>query len=200
LSGDTAPLIAGVDEVGRGALFGPVVAAAVVVPLAALSRLSEFGVRDSKRLAPERRRQLDARVRELAVEVRVAYATVEEIDRLNILRATLLAMGRAVRKLSVVPSLCLVDGQYTLDDLSIEQEAMVRGDERSPAIAAASIVAKVWRDDLIVRWSGRYPDHGLDRHKGYGTEGHRRAIREFGVTPQHRLSFRPCRAIVPDRR
>ncbi|WP_422661933.1 ribonuclease HII [Pannus brasiliensis] len=195
---ETAPLIAGVDEVGRGALFGPVVAAVVVVRRSDFPRLIELGVRDSKRLTPRRREKLSDRIREIAVEVRVGYATVAEIDRLNIFHASLLAMRRAVTKLSCTPSLCLIDGMHTLVDLSIVQEAMVKGDERSPAIAAASIVAKVWRDDLITRWAKRYPDHALDLHKGYGTARHLQAIREFGITSQHRRSFSPCRVIDGD--
>jgi ribonuclease HII len=192
---DNVPLIAGVDEVGRGALFGPVVAAVVVTPRSDFSRLLALGVKDSKRLSPKRREELSARIQAIAVECRVGYATVAEIDRLNIFQASLLAMARSVQKLSSVPSLCLVDGMHTIEHLSIAQEAMIQGDRRSPLIAAASIVAKVWRDDLITRWAKRYPHHAIDLHKGYGTAKHLQAIREFGITSQHRRSFSPCREL-----
>jgi ribonuclease HII len=190
---DNPPLIAGVDEVGRGALFGPVVAAVVVTRASDFPRLLELGVKDSKKLSPRRRGEIDRSIRQIAVEVRVAYATVAEIDRLNIFHASLLAMERAVKKLSSPPSLCLVDGKHIIRNLSIVQEAIVGGDATSPAIGAASIVAKVWRDALITRWAKRYPDHAIDIHKGYGTAHHLQAIREFGLTPQHRRSFGPCR-------
>lgn len=187
--------MAGVDEVGRGALFGPVVAAVVVTRPADFPRLLELGVKDSKKLSPRQRREIDRSIRSIVVETRVAYATVAEIDRLNIFHASLLAMSRAVNKLSCIPSRCLVDGNHIIKNLSIEQEAIVRGDVLSPAIAAASIVAKVWRDELMGRWARRYPEYSIDIHKGYGTARHLQAIRDFGITPQHRRSFSPCRSI-----
>jgi ribonuclease HII len=185
------PLIAGVDEVGRGALFGPVVAAVVVTSPSFFSQLWELGVKDSKQLSPQKRQKLSQQIQKDFV-CRIGYATVEEIDRLNIFQASLLAMARAIRKLPVSPCLCLIDGKHTIKDLSIPQEAVIKGDQRSPLIAAASIVAKVWRDDLITRWERRYPDYALARHKGYGTAQHQQAIRNYGVTSQHRLSFSPC--------
>jgi ribonuclease HII len=184
-------LIAGVDEVGRGALFGPVVAAVVVTVPSFFPRLWELGVKDSKQLSPQKRQKLSQQIQRDFV-CRIGYATVKEIDRLNIFQASLLAMSRAVQKLPISPSLCLIDGKHIIKYLSIPQKAVIKGDQRSPVIAAASIVAKVWRDDLITRWQGRYPDYGLARHKGYATAQHLQAIRDYGVTPQHRLSFHPC--------
>lgn len=186
------PLIAGVDEVGRGALFGPVVAAVVVTPASFFPQLLELGVKDSKQLSPQKRQKLSQKIQSLAVACRIGYATVEEIDRLNIFHASLLAMSRAIQKLPLCPNLCLLDGKHIIKDLSIPQEAVIKGDQRSPLIAAASIVAKVWRDDLITRWEPRYPNYALARHKGYGTAQHLQAIRDYGITPQHRRSFRPC--------
>jgi ribonuclease HII len=185
------PLIAGVDEVGRGALFGPVVAAVVVTAPSFFPQLLELGVKDSKQLSPQKRQQLSQQLQADFV-CRIGYATVIEIDRLNIFHASLLAMARAIQKLPVSPYLCLIDGKHTIKDLSIPQEAVIKGDQRSPTIAAASIVAKVWRDDLITRWEQRYPDYALPRHKGYATAQHLQAIRIHGITPQHRRSFSPC--------
>ncbi|MEA5510189.1 ribonuclease HII [Crocosphaera sp. UHCC 0190] len=186
-------LIAGVDEVGRGSLFGPVVAAAVVFPVSAMSQLQAMGVKDSKQLSAKRREILARDIKNLAISYYIAYASVREIDRLNILNASLLAMKRAVIKLLVVPQLCLVDGKQKIPDLIIPQEAIIGGDCKSPMIAAASILAKVWRDELMVRLSPKYPDYDLAKNKGYGTEKHRLALQRCGPSPQHRLSFRPCR-------
>lgn len=185
------PLIAGVDEVGRGALFGPVVAAVVVTVPSGFARLWELGVKDSKQLSPQKRQKLSQQIQRDFV-CRIGYATVKEIDRLNIFHASLLAMSRAIGKLPLSPSLCWVDGKHIIKDLSIPQKAVIQGDQQSPVIAAASIVAKVWRDDLITRWHRSYPDYGLSRHKGYGTAQHLEAIGNYGVTSQHRLSFSPC--------
>jgi len=190
---DLAPsdAIAGVDEVGRGALFGPVVAAAIVVPYSALPELVALAVADSKTLAPDRRRELAAALK-ARFPWRIGYATVREIDQLNILQASLLAMERALAKLPTVPTLCQVDGRFPIPALNIPQQVLVKGDCRSPAIAAASILAKVWRDDAIVRWDAKYPGYHLASNKGYGTPPHRRALQAFGPSPQHRRSFRPC--------
>ncbi len=190
---ETDLFVAGVDEVGRGCLFGPVVAAAVVLPLSRLSLLADLGVKDSKKLSPKRRQSLSISIMEVATSYSIGYARVTEIDRINILQASLLAMGRAVKKLKVQPRICLVDGKYPIPDLAIEQGLLIRGDERSPLIGAASILAKVWRDNLIGRWSEKYPEYDLAVNKGYGTRKHLEALRVYGVTSQHRLSFRPCR-------
>jgi len=166
------PIVAGVDEVGRGALFGPVVAAAVVVATTEIPLLEEIGVKDSKQLSAKRRQEIGLQIQQRVRQWRIGYATVAEIDRLNILQASLLAMERAVIKLSTPPDLCLIDGRFTLEGLSIPQEARIQGDVSSPVIAAASIMAKVWRDELIERWSLRYPNYQLAKNKGYGTRSH----------------------------
>ncbi|MDX2098856.1 MAG: ribonuclease HII [Leptolyngbyaceae cyanobacterium bins.59] len=185
--------IAGVDEVGRGCLFGPVVAAAVILPPAVLSDLKAAGVTDSKQLSPARRTHLAQQIRTVALAYRVGIASVREIDRLNILQASLLAMKRAVLKLSVTPDYCLIDGNQPIPHLGIPQQTLVQGDRLSLAIAAASIVAKVWRDDLIIRLARCYPEYDLATNKGYGTASHRRALETYGPTPLHRRSFAPCR-------
>ncbi len=186
-------LIAGVDEVGRGALFGPVVAAAVILLPAEEKQLANAGVTDSKKLTAKQRTVLATQIREQATAAQVAYATVWEIDRINILHASLLAMRRAIVRLSPAPTLCLVDGNQPVPNLSMAQETWVKGDSRSVAIAAASILAKVWRDELIVRLDRHYPDYDLASNKGYGSKKHREALLKLGPTRQHRQSFAPCR-------
>lgn len=189
---DSDSLIAGVDEVGRGCLFGPVVASTVVIPLGLLPKLAAIEVKDSKQLSAKKRLILSQEIQTLAPSVTIGYASVKEIDRINILQASLLAMKRSVNKLTVVPDLCLVDGKYKIPELNIAQETVIKGDQRSLIIAAASIVAKVWRDRLIIRLANRYPHYDLVNNKGYGTKKHRQAIEKWGVSPQHRLSFSPC--------
>lgn len=186
-------LLAGVDEVGRGALFGPVVAAAVVLPLSALPKLIEIGVKDSKQLSAYRREKLVKPIQEIVVNWQVSYATVREIDELNILQASVLAMKRAVLQLEVQPAICLVDGIAPIPELSILQKTIVKGDCRSLAIAAASILAKVWRDNLIASLAVQYPQYDLAANKGYPTQKHRLALKQYGPCSEHRLSFRPCR-------
>ncbi|MDY7013673.1 MAG: ribonuclease HII [Cyanobacteriota bacterium] len=190
---ETRKGVAGVDEVGRGALFGPVVAAAVLLPPSAWEKLAIAGVKDSKQLSAKKREVLAQTIKTVAVDARIGLATVAEIDRMNILQASLLAMKRAVLKLEPQPERCLIDGRFALPDLPIPQETLVGGDRNSLAIAAASIVAKVWRDDLIVRLARKYPDYDLAANKGYGTKRHCSALQQHGPSPQHRLSFRPCR-------
>jgi ribonuclease HII len=185
-------LVAGVDEVGRGALFGPVVAAAVILPASALPQLALAGVKDSKQLSPLQRARLAQEIQRLAVDWRIGYATRDEIDQLNILQASLLAMKRAILKLKVQPDLCLIDGKQSLPDFSLPQQTMIKGDERSLEIAAASVIAKVWRDELIVRFAVKYPDYDLVANKGYGTQRHRLALHQYGPSRQHRMSFSPC--------
>ncbi len=185
-------LLVGLDEVGRGALFGPVVAAAVVLSPESYLSLSTLGVTDSKLLSAAQRSRLVTQIRQASLDCQIGMASVAEIDRLNILQASLLAMRRAFLKLNVTPTFCLVDGNQSIPNLAIEQQTLVQGDRRSLAIAAASIIAKVWRDDLIIRLAQHYPGYGLDRHKGYGTLIHRQAIDQYGLTSQHRRSFAPC--------
>ncbi|TAF11174.1 MAG: ribonuclease HII [Nostocales cyanobacterium] len=189
---DIHGLVAGVDEVGRGALFGPVVAAAVILPTVALPKLIAGKINDSKKLSGARRTQLAQQIADLALDWKIGYASTAEIDKLNILQATLLAMKRAVLKLKVQPTLCLIDGNQMVKDLLIPQQTIVKGDERSLNIAAASIVAKVWRDDLLLRLASKYPEYELERNKGYGSQRHLLALQKYGPSPLHRLSFRPC--------
>jgi ribonuclease HII len=186
-------LVAGVDEVGRGALFGPVVAAAVILPASALRQLALAGVKDSKQLSHSRRLKLSCEIQNLAIAWNIGYATSLEIDQINIFQASLLAMKRAVLKLKIQPDLCLIDGRHLLPNLQLPQKAMIKGDECSLEIAAASVVAKVWRDQLIVRFAAKYPYYDLLANKGYGTQRHCLAIQEHGPSKQHRKSFSPCK-------
>ncbi|MEA5620237.1 ribonuclease HII [Cronbergia sp. UHCC 0137] len=190
---DVEGLVAGVDEVGRGALFGPVVTAAVILPKEALPSLMAANIRDSKKLSSSRRTLLAQQISTLAVDWRIGFASTAEIDELNILQATLLAMKRAVLKLRVQPTLCLVDGNQLVKGLSIPQKTIVKGDERSLNIAAASIMAKVWRDDLVMRLAAKYPLYDLERNKGYGSQRHLLALQKHGPSRLHRQSFRPCK-------
>lgn len=190
--GDGNALVAGVDEVGRGALFGPVVAAAVILSGSAALELQRLGVTDSKRLSPGRRIKLVDPIHALATDYGIGWASVHDIERLNILQASLLAMNRAIHRLSPPPSLCLVDGNQPIPHLAIPQQTVIQGDQSHTEIAAASILAKVWRDQLMVRLDQRYPGYGIAQHKGYGSAEHRQAIQNLGPTRQHRQSFRGC--------
>jgi ribonuclease HII len=192
---DRNTLVAGVDEVGRGCLFGPVVAAAVVVPISAIPQLIALGVRDSKQLSAKKRSQLSQQIKEFVPAYSLSYASVKEIDRLNIFHASLLAMRRSVMRLKLQPDICLVDGKQMLPQLTILQKTVVGGDRLSPVIAAASIVAKVWRDELIVRLARKYPQYDLISNKGYGTAKHLLALQKYGASWQHRMSFRPCQTL-----
>jgi len=183
--------IAGVDEVGRGALFGPVVAAAVVLPPAGYEALAALGVTDSKRLSPRRREQLYPQIGQWAVAVGIGSATVPEIQRLNILTASLLAMERAIAALGITPDLCRIDGNQPLrfQEISpLPQVTVVKGDVHHLEIAAASIVAKVWRDRAIAALAAEYPGYDLERNKGYPTAAHRAALAKLGPSPLHRWS------------
>ncbi len=184
--------VAGVDEVGRGPLVGPVVAAAVVLP----EDHGIIGLADSKKLTPKRREALAVKIRECATGWAVAEATHEEIDEINILQASLLAMRRAVEQLSCRVSRALIDGNRIPDDLGIPAEAVVKGDSKIESISAASILAKVERDRMMLELHQQHPEYGFDRHKGYPTRQHLDALREHGVLAQHRRSFRPVRAIL----
>jgi ribonuclease HII len=181
-----AQRIAGVDEVGRGPLFGPVVAAAVILPKGC--RLQ--GLTDSKKLSEKKRTELDAAIRLNAVAFAIAEVDVETIDRINIRQASLLAMRRAVQQLALSPDYLLIDGLDTID-WECEQQAVIRGDGTSFSIAAASVLAKVYRDRLLVELDGTFPGYGLARHKGYGSPEHMAALARLGPTPQHRKSYRP---------
>ncbi len=176
--------VAGVDEVGRGPLAGPVVAAAVILPPG--SPIS--GARDSKTLSRQRREDLADQILARASAVGLGAASVREIDRLNILVSTGLAMNRALGRLAVSPEHVVVDG-LPVSGLEWEHDAVVKGDGRIHSIACASILAKVVRDRIMVRLARRYPGYGWETNMGYGTEGHRAALERLGPTPHHRLSF-----------
>ena len=182
--------VAGVDEVGRGCLFGAVVAASVILTADQARSLWEQGLRDSKRLSPAQRLRLDQRIRIEATQWQLGFASVAEIDRLNILQAALLAMKRSILKLKPYPDECWIDGNQKIPQLALPQKTIVGGDACCPAIAAASVLAKVWRDQLMERLAVRYPGYELDRHKGYATAQHRSALKTLGASDQHRRSFR----------
>ena len=181
-------IIAGVDEVGRGPLAGPVVAAAVILDPA---RPIE-GLRDSKKLSSKKRDELDMIIRAQASSYALGRAEVEEIDRLNILQASLLAMQRAIDALHIQPDHALVDGNHA-PSLKCRVTTIIKGDDTEDAIAAASIIAKVERDREMLMLHETYPEYGFDRHKGYPTKFHIEALREYGITDHHRRSFRPVR-------
>jgi ribonuclease HII len=188
LEWDVTGLVAGVDEAGRGPLAGPVVAAAVI-----LDDLNPIqGLADSKKLTALRREKLFDEIRAKALCCSIAQASVEEIDQLNILQATMLAMQRAVAGLRLKPIKTLVDGNR-LPKLDMLAEAIVQGDAKVQAISAASILAKVHRDRLCDTWGEQYPQYGFAAHKGYGTAEHMAALREHGPCPLHRTSFAPVR-------
>ena len=178
-------LIAGVDEVGRGPLAGPVVAAAVILPAGAAFP----GLRDSKRLAPEIRLDLDGQIRRQAVALAVHAIGPRQIERQGILAASLTAMARAVRDLAPVPEMVLVDGHLPLP-LPYPQQPVIKGDDRCPSIAAASVVAKVYRDRLMEELHQRYPQYNFAAHKGYATAEHLEALRGWGPCAIHRRTFR----------
>ena len=183
--------MAGVDEAGRGPLAGPVVAAAVI-----LDDLNPIkGLADSKKLTPLRREKMYDEIRAKALCCSIALATVEEIDALNILQATMLAMKRAVEGLRLKPNKVLVDGNR-LPALAILAEAIVKGDALVPSISAASILAKVYRDRWCAEFHLEYPQYGFAGHKGYGTAVHLAALREHGACPQHRRSFAPVAEVL----
>lgn len=183
-----ATLVAGVDEAGRGPLAGPVVVAAVILdPLQTID-----GLDDSKRLDERRREALFPLIRQRALAWSVIEIPAAEIDRINILQATLLGMRQAVEQLSVSPGLVLIDGNR-LPPLPCAARAIVGGDGLEPAISAASILAKVTRDRIMREWHHRYPQYGFDRHKGYGTPEHLRSLSRFGPCEIHRRSFAPVR-------
>ncbi|CAD7851791.1 MAG: Ribonuclease HII (EC 3.1.26.4) [Olavius algarvensis Gamma 1 endosymbiont] len=188
---NSVSLIAGVDEAGRGPLAGPVTAAAVILDPERLLP----GLADSKRLTPSRREALDREIRDQALAFAVAFATAEEIDRINILQASLLAMQRAVENLGVTPQRVLVDGNRC-PPLAYPVEAVVKGDATVAVISAASILAKVARDREMLVLDGRFPGYGFAHHKGYPTRAHLAALRELGPCEPHRRSFRPVRELL----
>jgi len=184
--------LAGVDEAGRGPLAGPVVAAAVILD----PERPIVGLADSKALTASRRSRLAEAIQERALAWAVAQAEVEEIDRINILQATLLAMRRALLALQPQPAHALIDGNRCPTDLPFPAEAVVKGDSRVTAISAASILAKVSRDEMMLTLDANYPGYGFAAHKGYGTEQHLSALTRLGLTPHHRRSFAPVARLV----
>ena len=191
MSWDTVGLVAGVDEAGRGPLAGPVFAAAVILD----ERHPIKGLADSKTLTALRREKLFDEIRAKALCCSIAQASAEEIDQINILQATLLAMRRAVEGLRLKPGKVLVDGNR-IPVLDVLAEAIVKGDSLVPAISAASILAKVQRDRWCAELDSHFPQYGFARHKGYGTREHMAALKAHGACPQHRKSFRPVSDVL----
>ena len=177
-------LICGVDEAGRGPLAGPVCAAAVILP----PETELPGLNDSKKLSEKKREQLFPEIQQIALAWSVAFASVEEIEERNILGATMLAMNRAIAGLSLTPDLALIDGNRN-KEIEVPSRCVVHGDARCASIAAASILAKVSRDHLMLELEREYPQYGFEKHKGYGTRAHYAALREYGPCPAHRPSF-----------
>lgn len=177
--------ICGVDEAGRGPLAGPVCAAAVILPLSCEIE----GLDDSKKLSEKKREFLYDKIIEKAIAFSVCYASVAEIDSFNILNATYFAMNRAINSLGVTPDFCLIDGNRKPEGILYPCETVVKGDSKSCSIAAASILAKVSRDRLMLKYNNEYPEYNFAKHKGYGTKEHYEAIRKNGVCPIHRLTF-----------
>jgi len=181
---DEMRIICGVDEAGRGPLAGPVCAAAVILP----PNAEIPGLNDSKKLTDKKRRELFPIIQEMAISYGIGYASHEEIDEINILQATYLAMERALAQLSVRPDLALIDGNRA-KDFGIPVKTVVKGDSLSASIAAASVLAKVSRDDLLLKLAEEYPQYGFEIHKGYGTKAHYEALRAHGPSPVHRMTF-----------
>ena len=176
--------VCGVDEAGRGPLAGPVCAAAVILPEGVIID----GVNDSKKLSEKKRESLFDVIREQALSYSIAYATVDEIEEINILNATMLAMRRAIDGLDIKADYAMIDGNK-IPPIDIDAECIVKGDAKSMSIACASILAKVSRDRLLYKYAEEYPMYGFDKHKGYGTKVHREAILKYGPFPYHRKSF-----------
>ena len=177
-------VICGVDEAGRGPLAGPVCAAAVILP----KGLEIPGLNDSKKLTDKRRRELMPIIKEQALAYGIAFASHEEIDEINILQATFLAMERALEQLKIRPELALIDGNRQ-KDFGINVETVIKGDSRSANMAAAPVLAKVTRDDYMEAMATEYPGYGFEIHKGYGTKAHYEALRNLGPSPIHRMTF-----------
>lgn len=176
--------LAGVDEVGRGTLAGPVVAAAVILDY---NNIPE-GIKDSKKIVKRKREQICKDILSSSI-TSIGLATSGEIDKINILKASLLAMKRAIEDLKKKPNIVLIDGSYT-PEIAIQSKSIIKGDNKSISIAAASIVAKVYRDNLMIEFDKQYPKYGFLSHKGYGTKAHKEAILKYGPTSIHRMTFK----------
>ncbi|MDR3256887.1 MAG: ribonuclease HII [Endomicrobium sp.] len=186
-------LIAGVDEAGRGPLAGPVAAAVVILP----KNLIIPNLNDSKKLSEKKREILFEIIKEKALDYAIETVDNKIIDKINILRATFLAMSRAVLKLKIKPDICLIDGNHKISSFSFtNQEAIISGDAKSACIAAASILAKVTRDRIMLEYAKQYPFYEFEKHKGYGTKKHIEALKKYGACPIHRLTFAPINNII----
>ncbi len=184
-------IIAGIDEAGRGPLAGPVVSAAVVLP----KDFFDPDIIDSKKLNPTKRNLLHSRITEHALFTAIGVADTPEIERVNILQASLNSMKRACENLFISPDFLLIDGKFEIDS-NIDQRAIIRGDSKSISIAAASIIAKVERDRLMFKFDQLYPEYGFAKHKGYGTKAHKKAILEHGASPIHRKTFKGVKEVL----
>jgi ribonuclease HII len=185
--------IAGIDEAGRGALAGPVAAAAVILPRLSSLTLDLEGVRDSKKMTPIQRESWMVVIKDTAVTYGLGLASAQEIDNHGIIPATRIAVTRAINDLAIFPD-CLLLDYLNLPDISILQVSLIKGDMRSLSIAAASVLAKTTRDAILVELDDQYPDYGFAKHKGYGTKSHTEAIKRLGPSPVHRMSFAPIRS------
>ena len=181
---DDIKIICGVDEAGRGPLAGPVCAAAVILP----PNVEITGLNEGEKMTDKKRRELFPIIKEMAISYGIGYASHEEIDQINILQATYLAMERALAQLDPKPDLALIDGNRA-KDFDIPVKTVVKGDSLSASIAAASVLAKVSRDDLMLQLAEEYPQYGFEIHKGYGTKAHYEALRTYGHSPVHRMTF-----------
>lgn len=177
--------ICGVDEAGRGPLAGPVCAAAVILP----ESVQISGINDSKKLSEKKRELLFSEITQKAISYSIAFASVEEIEEINILNATFLAMNRAIDGLNIKPDFAIIDGNLLPKGISVSASPLVKGDSRSLSVAAASILAKVSRDRLLIQYDKEYPEYKFASHKGYGTKAHIEAIKKYGVLKIHRKSF-----------
>jgi len=192
-------LIAGIDEAGRGAIAGPVVASAVILPLDQPDKLELLNdVNDSKQVSPKRREELFEIITSTAIATGVAAVSAPQIDELGIIPANAMAMTAAVKMLNPLPEFLLIDGRMRLRKLPIHQKSIIRGDGLSLSIAAASILAKVTRDRIMVEMNASYPDYSFSRHKGYCTPGHQAEVAKVGPCPIHRYSFAPIRQTLLD--
>ncbi|KUK56524.1 MAG: Ribonuclease HII [Synergistales bacterium 53_16] len=185
-------IVAGVDEAGRGPLAGPVVAAAVVLSREEREHLVAVGLKDSKKLTPSRREKIFCAMLEMGIVWRAQAASPARIDRDNILRASLWAMARSVSCLPVLPDLVVVDGNIPIPLRGLKQKTLVAADDKVPAVAAASVIAKVLRDRTMAAFAKRYPDYGFERNKGYPSREHREVLERMGPCPLHRRTFGPC--------
>ena len=185
---------AGIDEVGRGCLAGPVVAAAVILP----PECHISGLHDSKKLSPKRREELAFAIKEQAIAYAISEVAPKEIDEINILQATFRAMNKAILALSIQPEYLLIDGNRFKPETNIPFETIVGGDDKVASIAAASILAKTYRDRLMIKYAEEYPGYDWEHNMGYGTPQHLHGIRKLGITPLHRRSFAPCQPTLFD--